>query len=60
MTIFIKSDAAAKCWLATFRGGHMPQNQPLPLPFSPSASAHDVADSLKRRFRDASVIVVPS
>jgi hypothetical protein len=55
MHIAIRNDRLNKCWLATFAGGHMPQNVPLPLPFNNDATFAQVAADLMRRFPGATV-----
>ena len=61
-TITLRSDAHAKCWLATFRGSAvMPEGVPLPLPFTPDAPLAMVRANLARRFPKAKfVIQVPN
>ena len=46
-----------KGWIAIFQGGSMPQNIPLPLPWSPEASPKLVKRDIQARFPQASIEV---
>jgi hypothetical protein len=46
-----------KGWIAIFQGGTMPQNVPLPLPFTNEASAIMVRRDIQARFPQASIEV---
>ena len=54
MTITIRPDNAAKCWLATFAGAGFPEGT-YPLPFTADAPAHAVRSNLQAKFPQASV-----
>jgi hypothetical protein len=46
-----------KGWIAIFQGGSMPQNIPLPLPFTSEASAIMVKRDIQARFPQARIEV---
>lgn len=44
-------------WQASFKGGNMPNNVELPLPFTNIATAEMVMNDLRKRFPDAVFII---
>ena len=45
-------------WVAIFRGGDMPQNIPLPLPYTYQAKTEFVLSDMQRKFPRAKISVV--
>ena len=56
MTIITLSRSFAG-WQAVFKGGNMPQNAPIPLPFTWKASSETVRADLRTRFPEAAFVV---
>jgi hypothetical protein len=55
--IYIQLRWTTKGWIAIFQGGTMPQNIPLPLPYTVEASARMVRRDFEARFPQARIEV---